>query len=162
MPLFNIEVGDLFYVTPLGVEIFKNYGGEIIHDKADEVIILGSNLIVIEDDEMEDEDEIDYKSLSSLSSLFFLEGEESDVDMSHHDKKEVAQDIIDLPFLKIQKDGKTIMDFNQADSFTALMYACYWGQVENVRWLIDAGANIDQQQNRSGKNALFFVIGRLQ
>ncbi|WP_324602955.1 ankyrin repeat domain-containing protein [Legionella drancourtii] len=157
LPLFKFKKGDLFYVTQLGVEILKNYGGETINnDEDDDVIVQGSNLIIIEDeeDDMDEDDELNYHE--SLSSVFCLQG--SQTAGTDHNKKAVTQKVIDLPFIKLHEDGKTILDFNQTDSFTALMYACYWGQIENVKWLINAGANVNQQQNHSGMNALFFAL----
>ncbi|WP_454782484.1 Dot/Icm T4SS effector AnkI/LegAS4 [Legionella sp. WA2022007384] len=73
------------------------------------------------------------------------------------DQKKVIQDDINLPFLKTDLKGK-VLDFNQTDSFTALMLASYLGQVENVKWLVTNHANIDQQQNHSGNCALFFAL----
>lgn len=158
LPLFKLKEGDLLYVTQLGAEILKNYGGEIINNNEDDddVIIQGSNLIIIEDeeDDMDEDDELNYHE--SLSSVFFLQGSQTVI--IDHNKKAVTQKIIDLPFIKLHEDGKTILDFNQTDSFTALMYACYWGQIENVKWLINAGANVNQQQNHSGMSAVFFAL----
>lgn len=65
---------------------------------------------------------------------------------------------INLPFQKVARNGVTICDFNEADSFTAIMLASYLGQADNVEWLINHGANIDQQQNQSGNGALFFAL----
>ncbi|KTD03565.1 SET domain-containing protein-lysine N-methyltransferase [Fluoribacter gormanii] len=73
------------------------------------------------------------------------------------DQKKVIQDDINLPFLKTNSKGE-VLDFNHADSFTALMLASYLGQVENVKWLLTNHANIDQQQNISGNCALFFAL----
>ncbi|PWY56189.1 histone-lysine N-methyltransferase substrate of the Dot/Icm secretion system [Legionella qingyii] len=73
------------------------------------------------------------------------------------DQKKIIQDDINLPFLKTNLRGK-VLDFNHADSFTALMLASYLGQVENVKWLVTNHANIDQQQNHSGNCALFFAL----
>lgn len=63
---------------------------------------------------------------------------------------------INLPYLR--KYRRNILRFEQADVFTPLMLACYLGQFENVRWLIDKGANINQQQHHSGNCPLFFAL----
>ncbi len=166
LPVFKIKKGDLFYVTHLGVEILKHYGGEaitkhqdkemLLNEDDDDVIVQGSNLIIIDDeeDDMDDDDELNYHE--SLSSLFCLQG--SQTASIDHNKQVLVPEIIDLPFIKLDEDTKTILDFSQADSFTALMYACYWGQIENVKWLINAGANVNQQQNHSGMSPLFFAL----
>lgn len=64
---------------------------------------------------------------------------------------------IDLPILRMGP-FKRILDFKEADTFTPLMVACYLGQLNNVNWLIKQGANVDQQQNRSGNCPLFFAL----
>lgn len=69
----------------------------------------------------------------------------------------VSSDLINLPFLKSNPNGE-IMDFTEVDSYTALMYAAYRGQLENVKSLVAAGAYIDQQQNHSGNCALFLAL----
>ncbi|MBL7480176.1 Dot/Icm T4SS effector AnkI/LegAS4 [Legionella bononiensis] len=71
--------------------------------------------------------------------------------------KDVNRTEIDLPILKMNS-FKEILDFKDADTFTSLMMACYLGQSENVNWLIRRGANVDQQQNLSGKCPLFFAL----
>jgi ankyrin repeat protein len=64
---------------------------------------------------------------------------------------------IDLPILTLNID-QAICDFAVADVFTPLMAASYFGQVQNVLWLIEHGANIDQQQNQSGNCPLFLAL----
>lgn len=64
---------------------------------------------------------------------------------------------IDLPILTMNIDQE-ICDFAMADVFTPLMAASYFGQVQNVLWLIEHGANIDQQQNQSGNCPLFLAL----
>jgi hypothetical protein len=74
------------------------------------------------------------------------------------DKEEMPDTTsINLPFLK-SNSSKGILDFDEADAFTPLMMACYLGQLENVRWLIDHGADLSQQQNHSGNCPLFFAL----
>lgn len=72
-------------------------------------------------------------------------------------EQELNASDIDLPFLKVGSDEK-ILDFDEADTFTPLMAACYLGQVENVKWLIEHGANIDQQQSHSGHCPLSLTL----
>ncbi|WP_454785762.1 Dot/Icm T4SS effector AnkI/LegAS4 [Legionella sp. WA2024007413] len=74
-----------------------------------------------------------------------------------HNSHKVNLDEINLPFLKANLKG-SVLDFNQADSFNALMLASYLGQVANIRWLVKNHANVDQQQNHSGNCALFFAL----
>jgi hypothetical protein len=64
---------------------------------------------------------------------------------------------INLPFLKANSAGQ-ILDFDEADAFDPLMLACYKGQLENVKWLINHKANVDRQQNHSGNCPLFFAL----
>ncbi|MGL5741395.1 MAG: Dot/Icm T4SS effector AnkI/LegAS4 [Legionella sp.] len=72
-------------------------------------------------------------------------------------QKRITQDEINLPLLKTDSEHQ-VLDFNQADSFTALMLATYLGQLDNVKWLVANQANIDQQQNNSGNCPLFFAL----
>ncbi|MFA6303756.1 MAG: ankyrin repeat domain-containing protein [Legionella sp.] len=66
---------------------------------------------------------------------------------------------VDVKLPCLMPDSNTsIKDFSKLDTFSALMFACYLGQIKNTQWLIDKGSNIDQQQNRSGKNPLIFAL----
>ena len=72
-------------------------------------------------------------------------------------EKEPDEIEINLPFLKTNISRK-ILDFDKADAFSPLMLACYLGQAANVEWLVKRNANINQQQNHSGKCPLFFAL----
>lgn len=63
----------------------------------------------------------------------------------------------DLPCFLVDTDN-TLFNFNQADVITPLMIACYYGHQDNVKWLVNAKANIDRQQNHSGNCPLFFAL----
>lgn len=63
---------------------------------------------------------------------------------------------INLPYLK--KQHRSLLSFEQTDVFTPLMLACYFGQFENVQWLINSGACINQQQHHSGNCPLFLAL----
>lgn len=67
---------------------------------------------------------------------------------------------VDLLCLKATKEGmvKLAGKHEDEDPFTPLMLACYLGQVENVRYLIENGAGVNRQQNISGKCPLFFAL----
>lgn len=69
----------------------------------------------------------------------------------------LALDTVDLPVFTLDVHQK-VVNFDVVDVFTPLMAASYLGQVHNVRWLIENGANIDQQQNHSGNCPLFFAL----
>lgn len=62
--------------------------------------------------------------------------------------------------LKATKQGviKPAASDVNSDPFTPLMLACYLGQLENVQFLIQNGANVNHQQNLSGKCPLFFAL----
>lgn len=65
---------------------------------------------------------------------------------------------IDLRLLKVCKENNTIMDFNKFDTINALILACYFGQADNVNWLLENNVSLNKQQTISGKSALFFAI----
>lgn len=48
--------------------------------------------------------------------------------------------------------------FDDTFYLNSLMIACYLGQLNNVQWLIDHGADINRQQIVSGKSSLFFPV----
>lgn len=62
-----------------------------------------------------------------------------------------------LPFLNVD-DSERILDFQDSDTATPLMLACYLGQLANVQWLIMHGAAVNQQQNQSGHCPLVFAL----
>lgn len=70
---------------------------------------------------------------------------------------DVSPSEIDLPILKVNSRSQ-VLDFKDSDTFTALMIACYLGQLNNVNWLIIQGANVNQQQNHTGNCPLFFAL----
>ncbi len=64
---------------------------------------------------------------------------------------------VDLPCLHVGKNHM-IAEFDQSDVFTPLMAACSLGQLENVQWLVQHHANINQQQHQSGNCPLFIAL----
>lgn len=67
---------------------------------------------------------------------------------------------VNLLCLKTNKTGivkPAAQDVNN-DPFTPLMLACYLGQLKNVQFLIQNGAEVNHQQNLSGKCPLFFAL----
>ncbi len=67
---------------------------------------------------------------------------------------------VDILCLKAAKQGivKLAARHEDDDPFTPLMLACYLGQVNNVKFLIQNGAGVNRQQNLSGKCPLFFAL----
>jgi hypothetical protein len=67
---------------------------------------------------------------------------------------------VDILCLKAAKQGIVKLAAQQEDDdpFTPLMLACYLGQVDNVRFLIENGASVNRQQNLSGNCPLFFAL----
>lgn len=65
--------------------------------------------------------------------------------------------IVNLPNIAIYKDNN-LYDFNEKDTFSALMVASRKGQLANVAWLLEQGAHINQQQNISGLYPLSFAL----
>ncbi|TAL60814.1 MAG: SET domain-containing protein-lysine N-methyltransferase [Legionella sp.] len=59
---------------------------------------------------------------------------------------------VNLPFFKLDSSGEA------AESFSPLMMACYLGQLENVKWLVEHGANINQQHNKTGHSPVFYAL----
>lgn len=51
-----------------------------------------------------------------------------------------------------------ILDFDKADTFTPLMFACYLGHFGNVQTLVKHQTNVNRQQHDSGKCPLFFAL----
>ncbi|AHE67730.1 Dot/Icm T4SS effector AnkI/LegAS4 [Legionella oakridgensis] len=91
------------------------------------------------------------KVYSTKLGMMVLEG-------AHLDESvEELADEVNLPYLKMDSHRR-ILDASETDLFTPLMMACFLGQVENVQWLIEHGACIDQQQNHSGNCPLFFAL----
>lgn len=69
-----------------------------------------------------------------------------------------SQQEVTLPFLKKNDNDDGATDFIDWDTFSPLMLACYKGQFDNVTWLIDKNANVNQQQNQSGSCPLFLAL----
>lgn len=62
-----------------------------------------------------------------------------------------------LPCLYL-KNANNVLDFAKKDTWSALMLACYLGQLDNVNWLIEHAANVNQQQHQSGLCPLFIAL----
>ncbi len=77
--------------------------------------------------------------------------------LSELDEASLDVSTFDLPYLKMDRNGD-ILDFDKADAFTPLMYACFNGQLDNVQWLVNQGVNINRQQNRLGNCPLFLAL----
>ncbi len=75
---------------------------------------------------------------------------------------ENSSQIVNLRFLKQHEHENVPLGFDKFDSLNALMLACYFGQVGNVKWLIKNKAEINKQQTISGKTALFFAFQGLK
>lgn len=69
------------------------------------------------------------------------------------EKSSYNREEINLPFL-LEKSPKTFFRFCDIDHPFPLIIAVYLGQLNNVKWLLENGANIDQQEHHSGCSAL--------
>ena len=70
--------------------------------------------------------------------------------------------LIDLPSYSIEKiDGKQCYQFaemNKQEHFTPLMLACYIGDVEKIKLLIDMGADINRKSMQTGNFPLHYLL----
>lgn len=74
---------------------------------------------------------------------------------SHYVKLDPA--ILDLPCIAYEENDD-LFNFNEKDTFTALMLACAMGDFNNVVWLCEQGVNINLQRTYSGLNALGMAL----
>lgn len=68
------------------------------------------------------------------------------------DDDEFNPEQLHLPYFKLDEKKKAV------ESYSLLLFACYLGQTDNVKWLIEHGANINQQHNTTGNCALFAAL----
>lgn len=80
-----------------------------------------------------------------------LDGENLDELEELPHQREIA-----LPCLMLSH--QKVVEFHEKDVFTPVMLAAYLGQINNVKYLVDRGANMNQQQNQSGYCAAFFAL----
>ena len=78
------------------------------------------------------------------------------------EKKLSTQNIIpgdvNLQFYKKNNETNDPVNFNQFDTFSALMLACYLGQLENVKFLLTSSVDINRRQLKSKRSAIFFAL----
>lgn len=100
---------------------------------------------------------LQHLGLAAADPLYVTELARSVINHQVIDGSAVLNGQVNWPFLKLSKKME-ILDATETDLYTPLMMACYTGQRENVNWLINHGANVDQQQNHSGYCPLFFSL----
>ncbi|MCP0913490.1 MULTISPECIES: SET domain-containing protein-lysine N-methyltransferase [Legionella] len=69
----------------------------------------------------------------------------------------LAKDEVNFPYLALNQNHE-IIDAREIDMVNPLMLASFLGQVDNVNWLLEHGANMNAQQNHSGYYPLFFTL----
>lgn len=102
----------------------------------------------------------DFKSLNLVKGdvIFVTAFGISILNKSKLTKKNVVNDDINLRFYKQNKKTKKPVDFNAYDTFSVLMLACYMGQFNNIKILLELGADKNRQQVMSKRSPLFFAV----